>query len=282
MNVIITEDIIRNALNESIDEFILEEGMLGNGFKGLQNWWNNGNGQKIKNGLSNAWNGYKNFLAMYMDNKTNGQWNNKYGIYANGSGKTTELYYLQKWFGYHLDEIRGIARRVQDPSSFSKTEIEWERDSNDPTKQRSTQTIYKYEDIPTYAKNMITPYNFNMWIKNFIKDRESLRAIDGYIEYCSKHINDINSAIKLLNVTSFMSSKLGQYYLKRDKESQVKSNPTQKASQQSNNPVPNNKNGTFNYGKIECPQKRGWYYSTDAYGRNILVNSDNPTQAEFV
>jgi hypothetical protein len=79
-----------------------------------------------------------------------------------------------------------------------------------------------------------------------------------------------------------MSSKRGQYYLKRNKESQVKSNPTQKTSQQSNNPVPNNKNGTFNYGKIECPQKRGWYYSTDAYGRNILVNSDNPTQAEFV
>ena len=215
MRDIVTEDIIRNALNESIDEFMLEEG-----WEGWKNLWNSPNVQKIRNGVGKAWNGYKNFLSMYMDNKTNGQWNNKYGIYAIRSGKTTELYYLEKWFGYHLNEIRGIARRLQDPSHFSKTEIEWERDTNDPTKQRSTQTIYKYEDIPTYVKNMITPYNFNMWIKNFIKDRESLRAIDGYIEYCSKNINDINSAIKLLNISSFMSSRLGQYYLSRDKSSQ--------------------------------------------------------------
>ena len=108
MRDIVTEDIVRNALNESIDEFMLEEGMLGNGFKGLQNWWNNGNGQKIKNGLNNAWNGYKNFLAMYMDNKTNGQWNRKYNIQAKGNGGTVVGYYLQKWFGNHYNRLYDI------------------------------------------------------------------------------------------------------------------------------------------------------------------------------
>ena len=223
--VIITEDIIRKALNESIDEFMINEGW-GDGIKNFGSW--------AKNKFGGVWNGIKNAAAMYMDSRTNGQWNNQYGIYATGSGKTTEMYYLNKWFNYHLDEIKGIARRTSDPSYFSKTELNWERDSSNPSKQHSTQTIYKYEDIPTYVKNMITPQNFNSWIKGFIKNREALRAIDAYIEYCSKHINDINSAFKLLNIWSFTNSRVGQYYLNNKRNAQ-------KTSQQKYQQVNNNK-----------------------------------------
>ena len=85
--VIITEDIIRNALNESIDEFMINEGGAWDGVKNWANKW----------GLNKAWNGIKNFAAEYMDKKTNGQWNKKYGIQAKGSGTNVGTYYLEKW-----------------------------------------------------------------------------------------------------------------------------------------------------------------------------------------
>ena len=206
MRDIVTEDIIRSALNESIDEFMLEEG-----WEGWKNLWNNPNVQKIRNGVGKAWNGYKNFLAMYMDNKTNGQWNNKYGIYASGSGKTTELYYLQKWFGYHLDNIRQIERRNETPAAdFSRSREYVERNGE----KVYTDTEIQEKDTLTYVQKNITPNNFNTWIKNFIKDRQALELIDTYINNCSKNITNLQTAIKWLNMGSFMSSKEGQNYLK--------------------------------------------------------------------
>jgi hypothetical protein len=103
MRVIITEDIVKKALDESIDEFMLEEG-----WEGWKNLWNNPNVQKIRNGVGKAWNGYKNFLAMYMDNKTNGQWNRKYNIQPKGKGGTVVGHYLQNWFKNHYNRLYDI------------------------------------------------------------------------------------------------------------------------------------------------------------------------------
>ena len=114
MKVIITEDIVRNALNESIDEFMLEEELMneinwGGGWKGIKKWWNkSNNGQKVKNGISNVWNGIKDAAAMFMDKETNGQWNRRYGIHAKGNNKVVGSFYLQKWFEPHYNRLYDI------------------------------------------------------------------------------------------------------------------------------------------------------------------------------
>ncbi len=215
--MIANENIIRNALNESIDEFLLEEGA----FDGLKNWWNNStNGQKVKNGLSNVWNGVKNGVAMYMDSQTNGQWNQKYGIYANSNGKTVEMYYLNKWFKFHLDEIRQIDYYLRNPRN-AQTEIEWRIDPKTGEK-KGVQKINNYDNIQSYAIQNINAQSFNKWIGYFIKNRNALDCIDKYINDCSRTIKDINSATQWLNVGAFLASKVGQYYIKMTKSQQVK------------------------------------------------------------
>lgn len=92
MNKVITEDIISRALNESIDEFMLEESM------------DKGVGSAIKG----VWNGVKNAAAMYMDWRTNGQWNRKYNIQAKGNGKIVGSYYLNKWFKLRYNRLYDI------------------------------------------------------------------------------------------------------------------------------------------------------------------------------
>jgi hypothetical protein len=91
--VIITEDIIRKALNESIDEFMINEDALN---------------EKWGDAFKSAWNGIKNFAAEYMDKKTNGQWNKKYGIQAKGSGTNVGTYYLEKWLNPRYSRLYDI------------------------------------------------------------------------------------------------------------------------------------------------------------------------------
>lgn len=205
MNKIITEDIIKRALDESIEEFMLEEA----------NWkgWAGAAGSMLGNIGKNIWNGVK----MYMDYRTNGQWNNKYGQYANGNGKMTEMYYLNKWFNFHLGEIQDIMRNAQNPNSAQK--LRWERDPN-TGKEFAVQTLNNYGSIKNYVVQNVTCQNFNNWIKNYIQNREAVTLIDSYIEYCTKSIKDINSAIKLLNISSFMASDYGKQYLTYSKEQQ--------------------------------------------------------------
>ena len=119
---VITEDMISRALNESIDEFMLEEG-FGDGLKNLSNKLS-GYGSAIKNGLKrfgntkvgqalkNAGRGLNNAVNMYMDYETNGQWNRKYNSYAKdlgGNNKAIGSFYLQKWLDKHYRTIQDIA-----------------------------------------------------------------------------------------------------------------------------------------------------------------------------
>jgi hypothetical protein len=195
MKVILTEETIRKALHESIDEMILEEELL-------QEW-----GESFKKAL----NGVKNAAAMYMDWRTNGQWNNKYGIYANGTGKTTEMYYLNKWFNTHLKNIKQIEYRNNTPSAdFSKSREYVERNGE----KVYTDTEIQEKDIQTYVLKNITPANFNNWVKNYIQDRQALKLIDDYILKCQSQITDVRSAMNYLNTMAFLSDKsTGQLYI---------------------------------------------------------------------
>lgn len=187
----ITEDKIRGALNESLNEFMLEEG-LGNSMLG-----------KLGKGI---WNG----LKMYMDWRTGGRWNNQYGMYANGNGKTTELYYLGKWFSYHLGQIKNIAYHSQNPSR-AQQEIQWTRDENgNPV---GKETINNYTDVAQYVQQNVTPQNFNGWVGQYIKNRNALDCIDKYILTYSSQIRDVKSAITYLHIGSFLETEYGKEYL---------------------------------------------------------------------
>lgn len=207
MKNIITEDIIRNALNESIEEFMLEEGAFG----GLKNWRNQPYMQTARNYVGKVYNGLKNAAAMYMDARTNGRWNNKYGIYANGNGKATELFYLNKWFNTHLNNIRQIEYRNNTPDAdFSKKREYVVRNGE----KVYTDMEIQEKDILTYVQKNITSQNFNYWLANFITNRQELKLINDYIEKCQKNITDLQSAMKWLNTGSFISDPIGQQYLK--------------------------------------------------------------------
>ena len=99
MRVVITEDIIRNALNESIDEFMINEGA----------------GDTVKKVGKGAWdfakkagNFVKNAAAMWMDMRTHGQWNKKYGINPKGNNFAVGTYYMKNWLDKHHDRIYDI------------------------------------------------------------------------------------------------------------------------------------------------------------------------------
>ena len=189
---VITEDIIRNALNESIDEFMINEEMLqeynwGNLFKG-------------------AWNGLKNAAAAYMDKKTDGRWNQKYNIYVNGNSKYAEMYYLNKWFNWHLKQIQYIAH--SGPNRGASDDIMWNKDGT------GIQRRNNYNNVEQYVQKNITPDNFNGWAGQYIENRRGLKCIDEYIQDSAKHINNIDSAEQYLNVWNFLNSPKGQEYQK--------------------------------------------------------------------
>ena len=173
MRVVITEDIIRNALNESIDEFMINEG-FGDAIKGA---WN---------GLKTAGHWAKNAAAAWMNKKTHGQWNKKYGIYVDGNDKGAETYYIGQWLSWHLGQIKSIA--VSGPNR-------------------------NYNNIEQYVQKNINPDNFNNWAGQRIQNRQGLECIDKYIQDCADNINDIKSAEKWLNVWSFIGSDWGKQYL---------------------------------------------------------------------
>lgn len=198
MKVILTEETIRKALHESIDEMILEEELL-------QEW-----GESFKK----AWNGVKNAAAMYMDWRTKGQWNNKYGIYANGTGKTTEMYYLNKWFNWHVKQIQQLEYRNQNPSDNTHRQRKVEVD---PNTGRETYIKDEYDDqtIQEYAERNITEKNFNDWIGRRVRNRQALGIIDKYITSCQQQIIKspyAETAINCLNTAAFMSACGDEYF----------------------------------------------------------------------
>ena len=149
---VITEDMISMALNESIDEFMLEEG-FGNGLKSLSNKLS-GYGSAINNGLKRLGNtkfmrGLNNAVNMYMDYKTNGQWNREYNSYARdekGNNNTIGSFYLDKWLNKHYRTLQDIA---YGESYGNKLMLTAEINGEDVTFSRDwTHGCYVYKDRP--------------------------------------------------------------------------------------------------------------------------------------
>ena len=192
--VIITEDIIRKALNESIDEFMINEGGGWNNFK---SW--------AGNKFGGVWNGLKNAAATYMDFMTDGRWNAKYGIYNNSTGKTTELYYLNQWFNWHVEQIQRLEERKIHPNDDSYRERSYKY--NDKNEKIYTEVEDNYHDVNQYVKANIHAENFNVWIGKRIPNRQALKIIDDYINEIGQgeppKIVDAKTANYYLNIGTF-------------------------------------------------------------------------------
>ena len=281
---VITEDIISRALNESIDEFMLEEGA----WDGLKNWFNKLGNTKFMRGLNNA-------VNMYMDYKTNGQRNQKYGAYVNGNTKYGELFYLDKWFKYYKQQLNNIIYQANNPSQRDEYET-WERDKNNPNKEYKRINRYDYVGVNgalKYAQKYCTFQNFNDYVRGISPDRMSISYINTYIfNYITKQAqnNNLKAVLNNLDIVTFYSSKQGQMYLKMDRSKQqnarkdAKQRLSTKSKQQNQQPTPE-ANGSFNYNPNTIDYGIGkystWKPSKDANGMNILVNPQNPTQAVF-
>jgi hypothetical protein len=197
--VIITEDIIRKALNESIDEFMINEDTLN------EKW-----GDSIKK----VGNFLKNAAATYMDFMTDGQWNAKYGIYNNSTGKTTELYYLNQWFNWHVEQIQRLEERKIHPNDDSYRERSYKY--NDKNEKIYTEVEDNYDSIEQYVKANIHAENFNDWIGKRIPNRQAIKVIDDYINEIGQgeqpKIVDAKTANYYLNIGTFQKLKGNEYF----------------------------------------------------------------------
>lgn len=176
MKVIITEDIVRNALNESIDEFIINEG-----------WFNDSM-------LGKVWNGVKNAAAEYMNWRTKGRWNQKYGINPSYNiSQLSELRYLIQWFHIQKQTIQELSN-PQTPSQISR----------DNTK------INKYEGRPSdFIARECTYQNFTNWAGQYIKNYNGLKFIDTYIyEYITKNYQNPQKAMYAMDINVFLNTKI--------------------------------------------------------------------------
>lgn len=173
MRNIISEDIIRKALDESIDEFMMEEGF--EGFKGLKNRWNEWgnkwndkkqkwnnkkqeymkNHPKVQNAVNragNAWKGFNNLVAMYMDGKTNGRWNQQYNAHVQGNGRSVGLHYMQGWLQNHYKRLQDIIYgEYYGDRKYFYTELGGEEKSFEHDWRSGSYTLTNRRDWKTYV-----------------------------------------------------------------------------------------------------------------------------------
>ena len=203
----ITEDIIRQALNESINEFMLEEG---EGWNRLKDWYNNGNGKYLKNAVN--WG--KNAIANYMDKRTNGEWNRKYNVYADNTGKSIRSknkwdYYrdlyaeqncLKEWLDSHAEYLNKILHYKEGPmrsmygrNNFFNTNVFMGISGG----TQYIQAYCTYDNFVEYAQRYFTDYQGNEFIEKYIN--KQIQPLANVPQKC----------ITKLNIRSFSSSQEG-------------------------------------------------------------------------
>ncbi len=190
--MIVNENIIRNALNESIDEFLVEEGLFGNAWNGLKN-------SQLGQIASKTGNFLKNAAAEYMNYRTGGQWNRKYGIYPSyKTSQFSEIRYLMQWFDTQSQTLQNLLN-PQEPSQIS----------TDKTK------INNYEGRPNdFIARECTYQNFTKWAGQYIKNYNGLKFIDEYIYYyITKNYQNPQAALQAMDINVFLKTKIkGQTY----------------------------------------------------------------------
>ena len=209
MRVVINEDIIRNALNESVDEFMLEEGM--------RDAWNAFRNNKWVNGI---WNGVRNGVANYMDWATNGQWNKKYNVYPDATQKSIrskgpfdyiedrlkEQRCLMTWFKVHAANVEKILHYKEGPnhSLYGKRNF------------FNSSVWMGVTGATAYIEQYCTYDNFVDYVRQYFSDFQGNEYIEQYI---GKYVQSISDSplkcLQNLNINKFVSSPEGNKYYKQ-------------------------------------------------------------------
>ena len=184
--------------------------MLEEGWKeGFNKWWNKPYMQKIRNGFNKAGKWLNNAASIYMDEKTNGQWNRQYGSYADANSRNGELHYLKKWLQFYNEELNNIIYQ-RNPSQRDEYET-WERDADNPNREYKKVRKNDYVGVDgaiAYAQNFCTPENFNEYVRNIAPNKTNVKLIDDYINnYIKEPANnrDLRKVLNGLNIGTFYS-----------------------------------------------------------------------------
>ena len=228
--------IIKNALNESINEFLLEEGA-----------WD-----KLKGFAGKAYNWVRNGIANYMNKQTNGEWNKNYGINTRNGGWHTAYIYLNNWMKYHYSKVYDILHPRLGQKTWIKDEDGIAREVTSDIKSNWGKIV---KDAREYIYKNCTAENFMQYIgyKNnedsgFLRNDIVLKISDYITTYLQGQYNYPENVLKYLNYNSFIKnydSLNGQY------------NPQEKQ----NNQQTQANNGTETQAQNVYP---GYYTSTTA------------------
>lgn len=220
----IREDIINRALNESINDFLIEEGFI----DGVKRFW--------KRFVTNP-------INMYMNSGGNTQWGEKYNSWAEGKGFNICCHYFGMWLKWHRSQVSG---RLYNFNSFNgggdilenqinghlckitknnygvdmyyditdKKTYEFVSQVNkdeyytDSTRTKKEKIDFKVaEDYYKYTLSHCTFDEFKEWVGNRITDFNSkpCQCIGKYIEkYIIENAKNPKALIKYLDINYFM------------------------------------------------------------------------------
>lgn len=244
MRVNLSEDIINKALNESINEFIIEEGKWGSKFK-------------------KAWNGIKNAAAIYMDARTNGRWNQKYGIAPNYGtpnsysvmGRTKELYVLANWLQFHGQRLW---------SRLYNKDVDMHNGFNDRYDVNGQEYIEKY----------VTVESFNSYFYRYFRTMlPSKHPMCLYIESIHSMSHNPYEAVQKLNINSFLKDPQGDSYMNMKKGDKIENN-----QQETDQEEEGKKQQSEELSKIKelIPEYQEWVLTVKLNKQTIGMIENNP------
>ena len=159
--MLITEDIIDNAVKQSINEFVVNE------------VFNTPGARKLGNVFGKVGRGLKNMVYNYMDKKTNGAWNNKYGRYTDYGtiNAGTKLSWMQeyrlcqvlsRWIDYHRTRISNMLA-----SQEKDLNIQMQINNKNKNDKNSDEEEKKVITADEYAKALVNVENFENFTRKY-------------------------------------------------------------------------------------------------------------------
>lgn len=181
--MLITEDIIDNAVKQSINEFVVNE------------VFNTPGARKLRNAVGKVGRGLKNMVYNYMDKKTNGAWNDKYGKYTDygAINAGTKLSWMQeyrlcqvlsRWIDYHRTKISSLlSSQERDLNMQMKNS---NNNNNNVNKNGYYEDENKVITADEYAKALVNVQNFENFTRKYFSAFEMPKG-----SKFEKYINDL-------------------------------------------------------------------------------------------
>lgn len=200
--MLITEDIIDNAVKQSINEFVVNEVLNTPGA------W-----ERLKNKFAKTGRGLKNMVYNYMDKKTNGAWNDKYGKYTDYGtiNAGTKLSWMQeyrlcqvlsRWIDYHRTKISNMLA-----SQEKDLNIQMQINNKKKNDKNSDEEENKVITADEYAKALVNVENFENFTRKYFSAFEMPKGskFEKYINALQKCAwsGNVGLLIRMLTYTYF-------------------------------------------------------------------------------